>query len=246
LSAEQSRNDHAARRIQTATMLFTVAAASAALLAAFPNSAAASARLGASHPSTTVTVTLKNSSVILSPTAVPIGAVAFKILNRGKIRRDFEVAGRKTPPIPAGKTATLNVQLPSQGPRTFTSTARRHSSRLTGVLDVYEPCTNPVATTVSMKMAQDNGGIIVSQTTIPCGTITFVVTNIGTVTDSLQVFTEVPSIAQSTPELPAGRTATLTIHFPEKGVVYYQSGDFPPAEPEYSGNVLEEGHFILN
>jgi hypothetical protein len=114
------------------------------------------------------------------------------------------------------------------------------------VLDVYEPCTNPVATTVSLQMAQYNGGITVSQTTIPCGTVTFVVTDTGTLTDSLQIFTEVPSIAASTPELPPGRTATLTIHFPQKGIVYYQSGDFPPAEPEYGGDTNEGGHLSLD
>jgi hypothetical protein len=246
LTAKQSPTKRAAPRVRSAAVALATAGMSAALLAALASSARATAHVGATRPSTTVEVTLENSTVILSPMAVPTGTVDFKIVNRSRLRRDFEVAGRKTPPIPAGKTATLNVRLRTQGPRTFASTTRSRPSRLTGVLDVFEPCTNPVATTVTVKMAQDMGGITVSQATIPCGTVTFVVTNAGTVTDSLQIFTEVPALAESTPELQAGRTATLTIRFVEKGVVFYQSGDFPPAEPEYSGDVLEEGHFILD
>jgi hypothetical protein len=244
MASEQSHSDPIARRVHTAAAF--ALGTSAALLVALSNPVTVFARFQATAASTTVTVTIKGSAVTVSPTAVPAGAVAFKIVNRTKIARNFEIAGRTTPVIPAGKSANLTVRLRKEGPLTFRSAARTRSPRLTGELDVYEPCTNPVATTVRMQMAQDNGGITVSQTTIACGTVTFIVTNAGSVTDSLQIFTQVPSLGVSTPELLAGQTATLTIHFVEKGVVYFQSGDFPPAEPELSGNVHEEGHFILD
>jgi hypothetical protein len=244
MASQQSQRDRIARRVRT-TAAFALGSA-AALLVAMSHPVRAFAHFQAPASSVSVTVTIKGSAVTVSPTAVPAGAVAFKIFNRTKIARNFEIAGRTTPVIPAGKSANLTVRLRKEGPLALRSGTRSRAPWLTGELDVYEPCTNPVATTVRMQMAQDNGGITVSQATIACGAVTFVVTNAGSVTDSLQIFTQVPSLGVSTPELLAGQTATLTIHFVEKGVVYYQSGDFPPAEPELSGNVHEEGHFILD
>jgi hypothetical protein len=244
MASEQYQSDRTARRVHAAAAVALGSAA--ALVVALSSPVTVFARVQATAASTTVTVTIKESAVTVSPRAVPAGAVAIKIVNRTRTARNFEIAGRTTPVIPAGRSANLNIGLRKEGPVTFRSATRTHSRRLTGELDVYEPCANPVATTVRMQMAQDNGGITVSQTTIPCGTVTFVVTNVGSVTDSLQIFTQVPSLGVSTPELAAGQTATLSIHFVEKGVVYYQSGDFPPAEPELSGDVHEEGHFILD
>jgi hypothetical protein len=245
MASKQPQRDRTARRARAAAVLAT-AGASIALVVVLSKPVKAFARFQATAASTTVTVTIKVSTISVSPAAVPAGVVAFKIVNRAKVARDFEIAGRTTPLIPDGKSANLNVRLHKQGPLTFRSGGRMHLPRLTGELDVYEPCTNPVASVVSMRMAQDNGGITVSQTTIPCGTVTFVVTNAGTVTDSLQIFTQIPSIAASTPELRPGQTATLTIRFVAKGIVYYQSGDFPPAEPEIAGDVFEQGAFVLD
>jgi hypothetical protein len=176
---------------------------------------------------------------------VPTGPVVFEVANRSSKPRDFRIAGRKTPEISAGRTATLTVNLAASGSRTFSSAEGRRSPRLTGLLDVFAPCTSPAASTVNVQLAQDRGGLTISQAALPCGTVTFVVTNAGTLTDSLQIFSQAPAVAGSTPELQPGQTARVTLRFPAKGLVYYQSGDFPPAEPEFGGDYEEGGQLSL-
>jgi hypothetical protein len=92
---------------------------------------------------------------------------------------------------------------------------------------------------VLVHLAQDGGGLTVSQSVIPCGTVTFQVTNSGRLNDSLQAFSELPPVQGATPELRPGQTASLTLRFPAKGLVYIQSGTYPPPEPEYGGDFKE-------
>jgi hypothetical protein len=92
-------------------------------------------------------------------------------------------------------------------------------------------------------MDHARSGITLSQTTIPCGTVTFVVTNIGVLVDSFQVFTDYPHARGTTPELQPGETARLTIRFTEKSIAHYQSGDYIPGEPEFGGGDADGGSF---
>jgi hypothetical protein len=205
----------------------------------------ASAQASAVVSPTTVAVTIRNSGIVLAPALVPTGPVVFRIRNRTASTADFGIAGRRTRAIPVGRSAILAVTLARRGAQTVSSKATGRSMRATGILDVFEPCTSPATTTVSVEMAQDQGGIAVSQTAVPCGTVTFVVTDAGAVNDSLQVFSEAPSVTGSTPDLRPGQTARLTLHFTAKGPVHYQSGDYPPAEPEFAGDYNEEGQLTL-
>jgi hypothetical protein len=92
-------------------------------------------------------------------------------------------------------------------------------------------------------MDHGRSGITLSRTTIPCGRVTFVVTNVGVMVDSLQIFTDYPHARGTTPELAPKETARLTISFTEKGVAYYQSGDYIPGEPEFGGGDADGGSF---
>ena len=94
-------------------------------------------------------------------------------------------------------------------------------------------------------MDHDRSGITLSQTAIPCGTVTFVITNVGSMLDSLEVFADDPHARGTTPELEPGQTAWLTIRFAEKGSAYYQSGDYPPGEPEFGGGDADGGTFSI-
>jgi hypothetical protein len=208
-------------------------------------SSGASATTGAGASPTTVVVTIRDAGVALAPAVVPTGAVAFKVVNRSTEARDFRIAGKRTPAIAAGKSGSLSVVLGTQGQRPYSSVGRRRGAPLTGLLDVFSPCANPAVTTVNVQMAQDRGGLTISQTAIPCGTVTFVVTNAGSLVDDLQVFSTAPAVAGSTPELQPGQTARLTLRFPAKGLVYYESGDYPPAEPEFGGDYNEGGQLTL-
>jgi hypothetical protein len=181
-----------------------------------------------------VTVSISRTGIVFAPAAVPMGVVVFKVFNRTAAARDFGVGGTRTRAITAGRSATLTVALSGRESRVFSSLAGGGRERLTGVLDVFEPCTTPTRTTVQVQMAQGMGGIAVSQSSVSCGSVTFVITDTGTLSDSLQVFSERPApwVAGQTPELQPGQTAKLTLRFAAKGLVHLESGDYPLSEPE--------------
>ena len=216
-----------------------------ALLAAAPMEARGeSIKAGSARSATVVAVTVNNVTIKLAPAIVPAGTIVFKVRNRGTISRDFSIAGKYTAQIAPGSSTILTAALQVTGFRPYLSVSRHRTNRVAGLLEVLEPCTSPANTTVDMQMAQDHGGITVSQPTIPCGTVTFVVTNTGSIVDSLKVFADLAQGQGSTPELRPGQTATLTIRFPVKELAYYESGNYPPGEPEL-GEYNEGGQFKI-
>jgi hypothetical protein len=222
---------------RTATRLI-VAAGVAALLVVAAGSAQADSRAG------TVVVTITRGGLEVAPVNVLAGTLLFKIANHAKVARDFAIGGKRTAQIPPGTSATLTVAL-TAGFQTYSSMRLSHRGRITGLLDALAPCADPAATTVTVHMTQEPGGIALSQNRIPCGTVTFVVTNVGALTDALWVFGTLPREKGVTPEIASGQTASLTIQFVATGIVYYESGDFPPAEPEYGGDSGEQGLFTI-
>jgi uncharacterized cupredoxin-like copper-binding protein len=88
--------------------LLTVGAAVTALFFVF--SPFAGARSSTAQV-TTVRVTAKEYKFILSRSSAPHGKVTFKLTNKGALKHDFKIAGKKTPQIGHGKTATLTVTL---------------------------------------------------------------------------------------------------------------------------------------
>jgi len=188
----------------------------------------------------TVLVRLTDSRSLVTPSKVPVGPVIFKIANKGTTARSFRIGGNRMATIAPGRSATLAVELKGRGSREYVSTGR-NVARLAGVLNVFVPCKSPMATTVNVRMDHDRSGITLSQTRIPCGTVTFVVTNIGAAVDSFQVFADYSNASGTTPDLEPGQTARLTIHFTEKSVAFYQSGEYIPGEPEFGGSDADGG-----
>ncbi|HEX6489993.1 MAG TPA: plastocyanin/azurin family copper-binding protein [Gaiellaceae bacterium] len=84
------------------------------------------ARTG-SQASTTVRVTAKEFKFTLSRKSAPHGVVIFKVTNKGKIKHDFKIAGKKTPLIAAGKSATLKVTL-KKGSYKYICTVPTHAA----------------------------------------------------------------------------------------------------------------------
>jgi nitrite reductase (NO-forming) len=82
----------------------------AALIAAL-----GAASIAFAHPqaaaSTTVKVTATEFKFKLSTTTAKNGVTIFKVTNKGKIAHDFKIAGKKTPKLSPGKSATLKVTL---------------------------------------------------------------------------------------------------------------------------------------
>jgi uncharacterized cupredoxin-like copper-binding protein len=73
----------------------------AAPVAARPTAAAATA----------VTVKMTEFKFVLSKRTVPQGKVTFKLVNKGKLKHDLSIAGKKSKLISPGKTGFLTVTL---------------------------------------------------------------------------------------------------------------------------------------
>jgi nitrite reductase (NO-forming) len=98
-------------------------------LAAVVGLAFASVALSQSHAAkaTTITVTAKEFKFVLSAKTAPHGTVTFKVVNKGKLKHDFKIAGKKTPLISPGKSATLKVTL-SKGSKPYLCTVAGHAT----------------------------------------------------------------------------------------------------------------------
>jgi nitrite reductase (NO-forming) len=60
---------------------------------------------------TKVTVAASEFKFVLSKRSAPAGTVTFVVTNKGKVTHDFKIAGKKTPLLKPGKSATLRVTL---------------------------------------------------------------------------------------------------------------------------------------
>jgi uncharacterized cupredoxin-like copper-binding protein len=65
----------------------------------------------AAQTATTVRVTAKDFRFILSRRSAPHGTVIFKVTNKGPSKHDFKIAGKKTPLLKKGGSATVKVRL---------------------------------------------------------------------------------------------------------------------------------------
>jgi plastocyanin len=147
-----------------------------------------------SMATTRVTVTATDSKFTLSKRSVPAGTVIFTVTNKGKFSHDFKIAAKKTPLLAPGRSATLRVTFSRKGRYPYLSTVSGQASHgMKGVFSVVAavpprptptttaPPTGTVGTantTVTVEML-DNPvpQFNLSQTTIPSGMVTFVITN---------------------------------------------------------------------
>jgi uncharacterized cupredoxin-like copper-binding protein len=94
----------------------------AALVAAAPVAAEPS-----TSTATTVTVTMKEFKFVLSKKTVPHGKVTFKLVNKGSVKHDFKIAGKKSKMIAPKKTGTLIVTL-KKGKFAYICTVAGHAA----------------------------------------------------------------------------------------------------------------------
>ena len=94
----------------------------AALVAAAPIAARPSAAA-----TTTITVTMKEFKFTLSKTRVKHGSVTFKLVNKGKLKHDFKISGKKSKLISPGKSGKLIVTL-KKGKLAYTCTVPGHAA----------------------------------------------------------------------------------------------------------------------
>src|SRR5919201_605264 len=77
---------------------------------------------------TSVSVTAKEYKFILSRRSAPHGIVVFKVVNKGKLKHDFKIAGKKTPLLKPGGRATLRVTLRKGRKYTYICTVPGHAT----------------------------------------------------------------------------------------------------------------------
>ena len=77
--------------------------------------------------STTVRVAATEYKFTLSRHSAPHGVVVFKVTNKGRLKHDFKIAGKKTPLIAPGKSASLRVTL-TKGPHKYICTVIGHAA----------------------------------------------------------------------------------------------------------------------
>lgn len=89
---------------------------------------------------TTVAVSLGKPSefkLTLSKKAIPRGTGVFKVTNKGMIKHDFKIAGKKTPALSTGKVSTLKVLFKKAGKYPYVCTLPGHAAAgMKGVLVV--------------------------------------------------------------------------------------------------------------
>ena len=85
--------------------------------------------------STTVRVTAKEYKFILSRKSAPHGKVVFKVTNKGVLKHDFKIAGKKTVLLKHGQSATLRVTL-TKGRHKYVCTVKNHA--LYGMKGVFK------------------------------------------------------------------------------------------------------------
>ena len=108
------------KRIVSLVTVFAVAAVTVFAVVAYAGSQSAQ--------KTSVSVAAKEFSFKLSRKTAPHGTVVFKVTNKGNIRHDFKIAGKKTKLLGHNKSATLVVTLKKGKKYTYICTVPGHAA----------------------------------------------------------------------------------------------------------------------
>jgi len=174
---------------------------------------------------TRITVTASEFKFKLSRNrlATP-GTVSFRVVNAGRVAHDFKIAGKKTPVLSPGQRATLKVAFKKKGKYAYRCTLPGHAAAgMKGVFGVGAkvappppPATPPAPTgqQTTVRVDEFEFGFTLSQTTIPAGTVTFAMTNSGTLPHNFHVQGVAGAVG---PILDQGRSATMTVNLTRTG-----------------------------
>jgi plastocyanin len=197
----------------------------------------------------TVAVSITNSRLGIVPATVTAGAVVFHVKNDSSRKVAFGLANTRTSPIYPGRAAVLKLELLAAGRYRFAVFGRGLGAAVSGLLTVRSAsrpattttaptttdrsCSAPTASTVTVTLA--DGVYKLSAYSVPCGTVTFVVTNTGTGVHSFHV----GAPGGDGPTLDPGQTVAMTVQL-GKGTYQYTCGEPGCAELSEHGNVQGE------
>jgi uncharacterized cupredoxin-like copper-binding protein len=111
------------KRIPLSALLVPLALAAAVTPIALARSTGGPAHSAA----TSVGVTGKEFKFTLTKTSAAHGKVTFRLTNKGRLGHDFKIAGKKTPIISPGKSASVTVSLRA-GRYTYLCTVPGHAA----------------------------------------------------------------------------------------------------------------------
>jgi uncharacterized cupredoxin-like copper-binding protein len=210
---------------------------------------------------TTVTVTATEFKFKLSKTKVARGKITFKVVNHGKLPHDFKIAGKKTKLLKPGQSTTLTVTITKSGRFAYLCTVPGHAAAgmkgklAVGTATPPPPTTTTVTTStttttatttttppppgaVPIQVLMDEFTFKLSQTSVPVGTtVVFTAINQGRIEHNFGM----PSLGVTTPNVPPGGSATLTVTFKAAGPVYYVCNLPQHAEAGMSGSFTVTG-----
>jgi uncharacterized cupredoxin-like copper-binding protein len=148
-----------------------------------------------------VTVKASEFKYVFSKRRVPTGTVIFTVINKGKISHDFKINRKKTKSLLPGKSAKLTVKFTKKGQYAFLCTLFGHAKA--GMKGKFAVATAPVKTTTTttttpppttttppptgpignanttVNVGMFEYGYNLSQSSVPSGQVTFVITNNG-------------------------------------------------------------------
>ena len=139
------------RRTSSACTIALLVASGIAAGALAPDAGAGTQRSAATP--TRIAVKASEFKFALSKLSVPIGTtVIFTVVNKGKISHDFKIAGKKTPTLAPGKSATVTITFKVKGRFAYVCTLPGHSAagmKGTFAIGVAPVTTTPVPTTTA-------------------------------------------------------------------------------------------------
>jgi uncharacterized cupredoxin-like copper-binding protein len=181
-----------------AVLMLTALGAAGLVAGVLAGQGGAAATVPAAAKAITVKVVAKEFKFTLSRRSVPVGSTEIcKVVNKGAATHEFKIAGKKTPLLKAGKSATIKVKFAKKGKFAYICTVLGHAKL--GMKGVFAVGTKPVTTSTSTTTTSTTStttttvtgpattvqvGMFeyrfeLSQATIPQGTVTFVITNKG-------------------------------------------------------------------
>jgi cytochrome c6 len=101
--------------------------------------AAAVFAVGALAGTTSITVTISDSSVKLSKTSATVGTVAYTVKDTGKKSYTFAINSKKTATVAPGKSTKLSVAFSKAGKFTWTVAEVGTSKKRTGTFTITNP-----------------------------------------------------------------------------------------------------------
>ena len=148
----------------------------------------------------------------LSKRTVPTGTVTFRVTNRGAVRHDFRIAGKKTASLATGKSGTLRVTFSKAGKYAFLCTLPGHAAAgMKGTLTVTKPPTSVAVTAGKPSELR----YTLSKRTVPKGAVVFKVRNSGKVAHDFKI------LGKKTKRLAPGKATTLRATFTRAGKYRY-------------------------